>query len=94
VQQVQRELYPASVHKSDITKRLSLGGSLKPAEEPQPSPDIYISRLRARKDTGCSIPAAAQYGGHPLWRRIEVPREIIDDLLWELCPTRGRCPTD
>ena len=25
-------------------------------------------------------------------RRIEVPRDIMDDLLWELCPTRKRCP--
>jgi hypothetical protein len=25
-------------------------------------------------------------------RRIEVPRDLMDDLLWELYPTRSRCP--
>jgi hypothetical protein len=25
-------------------------------------------------------------------RRIEVSRDLMDDLLWELCPTRKLCP--
>jgi len=62
------------------------------------APDSYISRLHPRRNTTAAVrrailrlPSTATVI-LSLDRRIEVPRDIMDDLLWELYPARERCP--
>jgi len=61
-------------------------------------PDHYISGLHPRRNTTAAIRRAILRLPETttiilsLDRRIEVSRDLMDDLLWELCPTRNRCP--
>ena len=61
-------------------------------------PNDCISRLHPRRNTTGAVRRALLRLPDTttvilsLDRRIEVPRDIMDDLLWELCPTRRRCP--
>lgn len=61
-------------------------------------PDYYISGLCPHRNTTGAVrrallrlPATTTII-LSLDRRIEVTREIMDDLLWELCPVRKLCP--